>query len=492
MSAPNVKWSSAILADLGKAALLWRQKHPSYEITHTYDEGNRGHTKVLNQPNGLWWETWGIPYPDGNYPDVRTLREYDPALAVLGRIAAQKDLTAARNLASMKLDDAYIIKDPDKASALTWLTRGTRGTYASLLVAPDWPDGGTVAGSVIQLATTPVKGHEDQAAMNAAEIMKSVAWWNDKGREKVEKPLTSGAPPDLIPWFNILPRMDQAPPGTAHSEHYTLELGPGLRTGLLRMAHMYVPSIGDANSSSTGTDLPSRDPATGSTYVTIGGGDMAGFLRTFAMDDKAWAQIAHDTQVYRQRILAWGMAHHRLDDAIARAGYMEGTIISAYGKERITREKLTQKQFQDAQKHLTLLRDVTGSFLGASPISTVPGATDAYSVGTGLALEKVSYKDFDKKSQEIGDAYANYSDQLMMDLARAFYLKTHGHTGDTRIDALLQRKELSPEEEKLIRRWALDHPFPGPTEGSTNTGRAIVNQLEGPVGHNADLQGPPS
>ena len=478
LSAPNVKWSSAILTDLGKAALRWRQKHPSYEITHTYDAGNRGQTKVLNQPHGLWWKTWGISGPSGMYPDPKTLREYDPALAVLGRISSQKDLTAARNLASMKLDGEFLIKDPDKAPALTWLTRGTGDTYASLIVAPDWPDGGTVAGSVIQLATTPVEGHEEQAALNAAEIMKSVGWWNDKGREKVEKPLKDGSPPDLVPWFDILPRMDQAPPGTAHSEHNTLELGPGLRTGLLQMAHMYVPALGQANRTASGTGLPYEDPVTGRTFTEIGGQDMEQFLRTFAADDRAWAQIAVDTEIYRQRLFAWGIKNHNLNDAITKAGYLEDVLIAAFGKERITREELTKKQYEDAQKHLGLLRDLGGAALGVSPAATVPGATDAYTIGSTLLLDKVKYADFDKKVQELRGTYATYSDQLYRDLAIGLYLAKGTRTGAPEMDKLLQEARSSDYKGPEIIRGIQKYDFAEPGAKERRTGFSIVGDTQ--------------
>ncbi|MEU8341987.1 hypothetical protein AB0C74_09840 [Spirillospora sp. NPDC048832] len=486
LSAPDVKWSSAILTDLGRAALRWRQKYPSYVINERQQFAAATVTTAVNQPDHEWWRDWGLD------DDPKTLRAYDPALNVLGRISQQRDLTAARTLAATELESAFTIKDADKAAALTWMTRGVGSTYASLLVAPDWPDGGTIAGSVIHLATTPEKGHEKEAATNAAEIMKSVSWWNEKGREKVDKLVTKGSPPDLLPWVNVLPRQDQVPDGTAHSKHFALELGPGLRNGLLRMAHMYVPAFGDANTTSGGTDLADRDPATGITYVTIAGNDAAAFLRTFAMDDKAWAQIAYDAQLYRQRILAWGMSNGRLNDAIVRAGYMEGVIINAFGKERVAHEKLTQQEYQDAQKHLALLRDIAGAFLGASPAGKVPGVTDAYSIGTGLALEKVAYKDFDKKIQEVGDRYAHYSDRLMLDVAWALYLKQHGHTGDPRVDALLGKRTLSPDEEKTIAQWARNHAFPGLSDGGTITGRAVVQDLENAVEHNAAPLGPPS
>ncbi|MFA1541367.1 hypothetical protein [Actinomadura monticuli] len=488
LSAPNIKWSSAILADLGRAALRWRQKHPSYEITHTYDEGDRGRTKVLNQPYGLWWKAWGISGPSGKYPDAKTLREYDPALAVLGRISGQKDLTAARNLASMKLDDAFLIEDPDRAPAVTWLTRGTGDTYASLIVAPDWPDGGTVAGSVIQLATTPEKSHENQAALNAAEVMKSVGWWNDKGREKAEKPLKSGAPLDLIPWFDILPRMDQAPPGTAHSEHYTLELGPGLTSGLLAMTRMYLPALGQANRTSSGTGLTTEDPVTRRTFAEIGGEDMQQFLRTFAADDRAWAQIAVDTEAYRQGLFAWGIKHHNLNDAIVKAGYLEGVLIAAFGKERITREELTKKQYEEAQKHLGLLRDVGGAALGASPVAATPGATDAYAIGTALALDKVKYADFDKKVQELRGTYATYSDQLYRDLAIGLHLAKGSRTGDPEMDKLLLTARSSGYRGPEIVRGIQYYDFAEPGAVERRTGFAVIGDVQLQVEHNAPEQ----
>ncbi|QXJ22738.1 hypothetical protein AGRA3207_003792 [Actinomadura graeca] len=490
LSAPNVRWSSAVLVDLAKAALRWRQKHPSYAITESSGAlSGESHTSVTNQPDGRWWDPWGLNKPFGRDPDTKTLREYDPALTILGRISQQQDLTAARTLAATGLESAFTIKDAEKAEPLTWLTRGNGGTYAALLITPDWPDGGTAAGSVIALATTPDKGHEEEAAQNAAEIMKTVAWWNDKGREKVDKLLKKDSPPDWLPWFDILPRTDQAPPGTSSSKHYTAELAPGLRTGLLRMIHLYIPAIGDSNATSGGTDLPSKDPATGRVYVNIAGSDMEGFLRTFAMDDKSWAQIAHDTQLYRQQILAWGMTHGKFDDAIARAGYAEGLLIAAYGKERIANEKLTAQQYQDAQKHLTLLRDASGAILGATPAANIPGVTDAYSMGTGLALEKMTYKAFDKKVKEIQDQHAQYSDQLMLDLARALALTKSGHTGVPEVDALLKKPNLTASEEQAIRQWAMNFEFPVEPHGESMTGRAIVQRMEDPTDHNSSPNG---
>jgi hypothetical protein len=478
LSAPNVKWSSAILADLGKAALRWRQKYPSYIIMEKQQVDLVTVRRAANQPDHAWWLDWGLKQ------DARTLREYDPALSVLGRISQQKDLTAARNLAASELEDAFTIEDAEKAAPLTWLTRGNGETYASLLVAPDWPDGGKVAGAVIRLATTPEKGHEEEAAANAGEIMKAVGWWNDKGREKVDQLLKKDELPDLLPWGDILPRTDQAPSGTGHSKHYILELGPGLTAGLLAMTRMYIPALAQANRTASGTGLATKDPVRGGTFVEIGGEDAQQFLRTFAVDDKAWAQIAVDTEAYRQLLFAWGIRNRNLNDAIVRAGYLEGTLIAAYGKERITREELTKKQYEEAQKHLGLLRDVAGSFLGASAAAATPGVTDTYAIGTGLALDRVSYTDFDKKVQEIQGAYSTYSDQLYKDLAVGLYLAKGSHTGESKMDTLLLMAQIAGYQHPELIKAIEKYDFAPPGSPEKRSGFAVIAEVQSNVNHN--------
>ncbi|WP_067451707.1 hypothetical protein [Actinomadura macra] len=481
LSAPNVKWSSAVLVDLAKAALRWRQKYPSYTITQKVVI-DRSQLKVTaNQPDHPWWQDWGLASPSNG----SSLREYDPTLSVLGRISLQRDQAAARNLASTELEGAFTIKDAEKADPLTWLSRGNGGTYASMLIAPDWPDGGKAAGSVIQLATTPEKGHEEEAAMNAAEIMKTVAWWNDKGRDRVDKLLKKDTPPDWLPWFDILPRTDQAPPGTDHSKHYAAELGPGMRTALLNMTRMHLPTLGTGDLAVSGTGLPSTDHVTGRTYVNVGGQEIQSFLRTLAADDRAWAQLAIDAQTYRQRLFAWALRHHAMGEAADRSGYLEGNLIAAYVNERSSTETLTQKQFEDAQKHLGLLRDLLGSGIGATPAGQVPGLTDTYGIGSNMALEKVKYKDFEKNLEKINATNATYGNQLYIDLARGYALANNGHTGKQEIDALLRQKTLTEAQQATVIQWTMEHTFrPGTPHQEALTGMGIIRQVENGVNQN--------
>ncbi|GAA2398001.1 hypothetical protein GCM10010191_00840 [Actinomadura vinacea] len=70
LSAPDVKWGSAVLVDLAKAALRWRQKHPSYTLAKSTGVPGSGVTAVHNRPSHLlplspptrcpWW-----PPPSG-------------------------------------------------------------------------------------------------------------------------------------------------------------------------------------------------------------------------------------------------------------------------------------------------------------------------------------------------------------------------------------------------------------------------------------------
>ncbi|MFD0684187.1 hypothetical protein [Actinomadura fibrosa] len=477
LSSPKVKWSSAVLTDMAKAALRWRQQYPSYAITEKMLVDKSSVTITVNQPDHPWWWDWGLEPPE-NVQDLKTFSTYDPALSVLGRISQQKDLTAARTLASTELEGAFTIKDAEKAKPLTWLTRGNGGTYASLLIAPDWPDGGTAAGRVIQLATTPEKGHEEQAAANAAEIMKTVAWWNDKGREAVNKLLTKDSPPDWLPWFDVIPRTDQAPEGTQHSKHYALELGSGLRTGLLDMTRTYLPAVAIAGLNDGGSKgAPDIDHATGATYIDIGGRDMQLFLRSLAMDDKAWTQLGLAAQAYRQQILAWGIKHDQLDDAITRAGRLEGNLISAYGQERTLHEELTLAQFEEAKKQFTMLRDVGSTILGSTPVGAVPGATDVYNKGTDLELDKIKYSDFQKRMDEIDGKYANYADQLYVDLALAIQLVKGTHTGDPELDKALTYSKKHGYENGDLKVAMRNFEF-SKIDVKGGTGLSVVNHVE--------------
>jgi hypothetical protein len=439
---------------------------------------------VLNQPEGAWWTTWGIGDPYTREADPKTLKEYDPTLNILGRISQQKDLTAARNLAAAPLEPSLMIEDADKAAPLTWMTRGNGGTYASLLVAPDWPDSGTVAGSVINLATIQEKGHEEEAAVNADEIMKTVAWWNDKGRGQVDKFLRKGNLPDLVPGIDILPRQDQAPGGTADSEHFVLELGPGLVSGLLSVARMYIPAMADADATATGTGRPNKDPATGRIYLNIGGRDVTQFLRTFAMNDSAWTQLAVATRAYRQLLFGQAIRHSGMAEAIVRAGYLEGNLIAAYGTERTLHEELTKKEFEDAQKHLTLARDLGSAVLNVTPAANLLGVTDAYSISTGLALDKVKYGDYEKNMSAIEDKYSTYSDQLYVDLARGLELTQGTHTGNPTMDAALLISRIGGYDNRALIDAAMNHGFPFSDGEKTESGRVIVSNIQNNVNQN--------
>ncbi|SNT44730.1 hypothetical protein SAMN05443665_103084 [Actinomadura meyerae] len=479
LSAPDVKWSSAILTDLGRAALRWRQKYPSYVIEEQEQIDVATVIKPVNQPDHEWWRDWGLEQ------EAKTLRQYDPALNVLGRISGQRDLTAARNLAASELESALKIENAEKAAPLTWMTRGNGETYASLLVSPDWPDGGTIAGSVIKLATTPEKGHEEEAATNAAEIMKTVSWWNDKGREKVDKLLKKGTVPDWWPWGDFLPRTDQAPDGTGHSKHYILELGPGLTSGLLAMTRMYIPALADSNRTSGGTELPNRDPVTGTVYVDIGGSDLQHFLRTFAADDRAWTQIAVDTQLYRQHVFAWGLRTGKWPLAAKRVGQLEGNLIAAYGLERLKREQITQMEFEEAKKHIAVLRDLGGSMLGATAAGATPGITDGYAIGTELALDKIKYKDYEKRVEEIKGKYSTYTDQLYLDLAHAVQLWKGTRTGDENLDAALLLWPFAGRESKQVIKAIRETWLTPAGVRPQLSGEDLIADAERAVEHNA-------
>jgi hypothetical protein len=469
-SAPDVKWGSQMLAELGKASLRWRQTHPSYEIDESSGIlAGEPRSTLLNQPHREWWKDWGI---DGD--DLKKMREYDPALGVLGRIKDQNDTAAARALAGANLNEGLLIKDPEKAPALSFLTRSNGDTYASLLVSPDWLDRGAAAGAVIRLATTPEKGHEEEVAQIAAETMKSVAWWNETGRTKVDRLLRGTGVPD---WFT-------------DSKQYKAEYGDNLRDGLLQMIRMHIPSLAHANRTESGTGLPDIDQATGQTYVGIGGKEVQQFLRTFASDDLRWGQLALDTQAYRRRVFAWGVRDRSLYSATTLAGYLDGDLIQAYAVEQSSRQQITKQEYEDAKNHLTMVRDAGGSFLGVTPVGQNPIVTSGYQLGSTWLLDKVKYSDFEKRMDAIKQHDASYSDHLYVDLARGYRSNIFGPLSDPRADTLLASPSLSGGEQSELIRWTQKLTFEGadPTSGSQKIrGADVIRWTEDAVDHNSPV-----
>ncbi|MEU5880305.1 hypothetical protein [Spirillospora sp. NPDC047279] len=487
LSDPNVKWSSAVLVELSKAALRWRQKYPSYEISVSGGSWGESHTSVVNQPHRKWWDDWGINGGSGiGDTDLKRLREYDPALNLLGRIIHQNDTSAAREVVSSELDKAFTVKDADKAKAITWVTRGNGETYAALLAAPDWMDEGTAAGKIIALATRPEKGHESQAAENAAEIMRTVAWWNETGRAKVDAFLGKGRVPKWMPWLHD----DRGPDWFSDSRQFSAEYGAGLREGLLRMTRMHIPAIANSDRSSGGT-VPDIDPVTGRTFVAIDGDEMAAFLRTFPANDRHWAQLGVDTQIYRQKLFEWALRNRSFLSGAQGVGWLDGNLIRAYVDERTEREKLTKKQYEDVQKRLAALRDLGGTVLGETPVGKVPGSGDVYTMTTDLGLNKIKYKEFEKKVKEIDDRYANYSDQFHVDLVRAYRRQLGTSIPDSEIEALLNKKGvLSKDESALLVTWSRRNLFGTTAQsgGQKIYGRDIVGAAQAAFDHNTQVK----
>jgi hypothetical protein len=468
-SAPDVKWGSQVLADLGKASLRWRQAHPSYEIDESSGTlAGETHSKLLNQPHREWWKDWGI---DGD--DLKKMREYDPALGVLGRIKDQNDTAAARALAGANLEESLLIKDPEKAPALSFLTRSNGGTYASLLVAPDWLDKGSAAGSVIRLATTPDKGHEDESARIAADLIKSVAWWNDTGRPKVDKLLRNTGAPDWIP----------------HSKQYKAEYGDGLRDGLLQMTQMHIPAL-VANRTSGGSPDPITDLITGQRYADLDGDEVQHFLGTFASDDRRWGLVSIAAERYRRQLYALGLrSSWKLKDVNIKIGRLYGNLIYAYTRERITREKITDADVKRAGEQLATVRDVAKLFLEGTPAGENPAVGLVYDKSTTWLLSNVKYKDFEKKVQQIQVKDENYSDQLFVDLAYGY--KMNGSKAGGGIDALLQKNVLTADDRARLVGWAKTHVFFPGSEHPHNfeeTGDTLVSDTEDKVDHQAPPQ----
>ncbi|MFC4912385.1 hypothetical protein [Actinomadura gamaensis] len=472
LSAPNVKWSSAVLLDMARVSLRWRQDHPSYNVpTRTRPDNIPDPNQTVGSAKPLWWTAWGL-----NGPDDRALATHDPALSVLGRIASQNDTAAARALLATRLETTFTIKDAAKADPLTWLHRGYGDTYASLLVTPDWHDGGTAAGDVIRLGTTPEKGHDEEAARNTADLIRAVAWWNDNGREKLSA-LLKNAP--LIPgWLDTT----GLPAWIPHDRHYPAGLGPGLRTGLLNTTRANLAVLAYADRTTSGTGMLATDPISGRPYVNVNGSDVQSFLRTLAADDRTWAKLAVAAQSYRQQAFAWGLRTGMIEDAADRVGFLDGNLIPAYVKERTNSENLTKAEADSAKEVLGALRSLV---LGKIPLDETPGASDAMTALTDKMLSKLEYSDFEKKIAQIKARGSAYSDQIYLDLALGYSRAHGGRIGDATVDSLLRKASLTDDEQQTIIQWSRTHvfSFPSSPDHLPLTGSRIIRTAEEAVEH---------
>ncbi|MFA1551528.1 hypothetical protein [Actinomadura chokoriensis] len=353
----NGPWGAETLAALGQAALRWRQQHATYRMTWT----EKGFQEPRWTDNDTRWAAaWGL-----TLADHRSVQQYDPALTILGEIASEKNQEAARLLALGRLPAALATTDPRNSKFLPaqvppWLTRLPGQTYASALLAPDWPDGGKRAGSVIALAIRPSPGHESEAADIARQVVWAVSRWNGLARADVRKFLTGN---DII-----------AAPDGIRNGGARFDLPEELQKALLSVATRYIgsfsASIGDEDPS---TPLLDDDPVTEGKTFRLSGWTTQQFLSTFTANEESRRTLLLAAQSYERLLLAGaargGVHQVPLVDAMSRVGHLEGNIIHGLKSGYIDQGKAENEALAAAQKEGEAARGLTESLF-----SSLPGA----------------------------------------------------------------------------------------------------------------------
>ncbi len=493
------RWDSHVLAQLGAASLRWRLKYPSYEIGNSSLPAEKAQRyNDLHGPHVPNWygRDWGFS------PDQAA--DMDPALNILRKIGTQKDEAAARELATSLLPEDLRTGDPEKKPALSWLSRLPGDRYTSLLLAPDWLDHGDAAGNVLRLAVTQragmPSGDREQAARVTSDIMKEMAWWNgtDKsggGRAKID---------DLLRKAHV----NVMPSGFDKSGQHSLEMGSGLRAQLFQVARENLGSIAQADINSGGTDIVNIDPMTGKDFFTISGKDAQAFLRSFAADNKQWAQLVVDSDYYNQKLFAWGIQHpEMMGDATSMAAFLKGSLINSYAMERTNRVDIDKKEWLEAKSRLEYLQGLVGEMLPKVPLprlmpsvkegklsksdkktlGDVEGMSDVYSQGTGWLIAKLDdakQKKFEDAMNKISGYDEYYADNLYLDMAMAKRAVINGPLGfykDKSLDEVFaKRGSLSKSDKDLLVDWAM-HTKVGSKDGFD----LMTHDVEPPLDHQA-------
>ncbi|MCW2904908.1 MAG: hypothetical protein JWO67_7173, partial [Streptosporangiaceae bacterium] len=359
------KWGSVVLADLGKAALRWRQQYHSYRLSwrekafrepQWFDNGMEG--------DGAWMSRWGLHVGDSSLT-----KQYDPALNVLSRIAKDGDAAAARLLAGDVLPTQLVTGDP-RSSKMEfrqgpWIARLPGGTYASLLVAPDWLDSGSAAGGVIDLATQRGRGDDQQAADIARQVTWSVSRWNGFTREDTRK---------------FFRENEVVAPDGIGSDGRRLDLGPEMKKDLLKVAIRYLPSFSasQADEGDPDASLLDRDPLTGQSNFRVSGWTAQQFLSTFATEEAERQKLLIAAQLYNRRLITQEMHGGNSDltfaTAMSRVGTLEGNVLHGLESGFVAQGTSEQEAFAAAVKDGENARALVNTVVGMAPgVASLPG-----------------------------------------------------------------------------------------------------------------------
>jgi hypothetical protein len=396
------KWDSHVLAQLGVAALRWRVQYHNYQLkTKSRMLGANGVGDPLH-PN-WWFQDWNLSPGNGQ------INQYDPALNILGKIRADRDARAARELATTHLPPNLHFTGPLGLAGSPASGDGKElATYVRLLVASDWGDGGAFAGDVAKLAT-----HQDgsmssrtkaQAAQAAAQIMKATADWNNFYRHGFR---------GLGPMGGTM-----SDPSVMPKDWSTYDLGPGLRKDLGLLANEYVPSLAVARQGSSGRQA--TDPVTGQSYAHINDQDAQGFLRTMVGDKKLRMNLLAASEIYNRALIKYSITHdspHTWPGPGAAAnsvGLLFRNINQAYETEQVEPAKEKDAARAELLKEIKAARDVAAGVvdLATEEIPGAPIAVELATIGTDSAIDSMEGKALQEAQKEL--KVSSFSSQQMI------------------------------------------------------------------------------
>jgi hypothetical protein len=466
----NGKWGSVVLADLGQAALRWRQQFHSYRLAWRDPGFGEPQWFANGTDNGHGWapDDWGI-----SMGDRPTVQEYDPALNILSKIRQNGDSAAARLLALGKLPPQFASADPRqtrfKPGQFPWISRLPGQTYTSLLLAPDWIDGGRQAGGVIDLATQRGKGDDAQAADIARQVVWSVSRWNGLARDDVHKFFGK----------NIVRGADGIGEKGAR-----FDLGPWMKQDLLKVAVRYMPSFSISATSAGDPDTAffDEDPVTGLKNFRVSGWTAQQFLSTFSDDEKGRQSLLLAAQIYNRLLITQeargGAPEMTLADALTRAGRLEGNILHGLQIGFVNQGKTEQEAFAAAQKDNEQVRSLVGGLVASLPgAGLLPGGTigDPFSTDPNDLMDKATQKEIDDAGESGQTISHAWGDSVRESLAIALHNDgVHRNplfTIDGRsyhVDGFFKsngqvRTDLRNDQHDALLRWAEHHMSNGQT-----------------------------
>ncbi|MGI8335025.1 hypothetical protein ACRYCC_34155 [Actinomadura scrupuli] len=473
------RWDSHVLAELGQAALRWRLDYHSYALSW----GGAGDSDLPADPDGdnkgpngrHWFDDWDL-----KEKDVGAIRDLDPAINILAKITQAKDGAAARELASADLPSVLQLVDASKVELKSsrppaWLSRMPGKTYASLLLAPDWIDGGQAAGGVIRLATMAGRTGTDgqRSALIARELMQQGAWWKQTGQKQVQDFLrnhTVGRP-----FVNI---GDSVHPREMTMRDFDLQYST--KRALLDMSKAYIPSFA-AHDPGFPSDAgePFLDPAAEEWNIMLDVATTRNFLRLIANDDKMRRELIIAAQLFARQELAWAIEHgtiDQVDHAAVWSGRLNANLGNALQAELISQGKTKDEAVKQTKEMLGEARDLVDQFGDKIPVFgeliKVTGVHSVWSRGTDWLLDQIETDALAQAKRKAAAINVAGADQVSMSIAAAIYRATakgvsvlHSADGEVKVSDIFNvdgtlRGDLTGHTAYLFRQWARQQMVP--------------------------------